>query len=115
MLRKSAVLMLCCASLSLACPKGSTEWRDGVCAAEIKAEGVSPEESNKWRSDEKAPGKGHQPDWETGEAKTINAPSMTKYDEDTDKFNAKERSSVGKPTQKKTFTATATTTSKGAQ
>lgn len=113
MLRKSAVLMLCCASLSWACPKGSTEWRDGVCAAEIKAEGVSPEESNKWRSDEKAPGKGHQPDWETGKVTAANAPSMVKHDEEWDASVKKEMDSVGKPVSTTTFKATATTTSKG--
>lgn len=87
-------------TVAYACPKGSSEWRDGVCVADIRPQtgpSVKP-------SDEVAPGKGHQPDWQTGEAKTVDAPSMVKHDEEQDAEIKKEMDSVGKPVSTHTFT-----------
>lgn len=78
---KTLALIFTLSSLSWACPKGSSEWRDGVCVTDIEPEGVSADESKKWRSDEKAPGKGHQPDWETGSVVTKKMDPVNPADE----------------------------------
>lgn len=61
---RTIALIFTLSSLAWACPKGSSEWRDGVCAADIKPEGVAATDSAKWVSDEKPP-KGKNNPWES--------------------------------------------------
>lgn len=68
---KPALLILCCASLGWACPKNSSEWRDGVCVADIKPEGVAATDSAKWVSNEKPPRTKNNP-WEASNVHVVN-------------------------------------------
>lgn len=88
-----------------ACKKDYIDGPAGACSAYMpQPEGASPAESAKWVSNEKAPGKGHQPDWETGDVKAVNAPSMVDHDQKWDESVAKEMGTVGKPISTHTFT-----------
>lgn len=60
---KTLALIFTLSSLSWACPKGSEPYRDGVCVANIKPEGVKADESAKWVSDEK-PLRSKNPGWQ---------------------------------------------------
>ena len=77
------MLLLLIASLAQAtCPKNCIEWQ-GNCACDAPRASVpSVEPSNE------KPRRGQQPEWETGEVKVINAPSLQSQDLAEDKANA---------------------------
>ena len=106
---KVAVVVLCCASLSFACPKGSTEWK-GNCAADIKPEGASVDES-KWIIKGDAP-TNKMPSYQRLGVKVVEIPSFKTEAEEADAqikwaqaHTAKGQivdASTGKPTQGRT-------------
>ena len=66
---KTFMLLMLLPMAAVACPSGSSEWKEGVCTVDIKPEGATVD-SSKWVSDEKPP-KTTTGEWQTGKFKVI--------------------------------------------
>lgn len=82
---KTLIIVACCTSLGWAemCWKKTPEG--------VRQEIACESDTAKYVSDEVAPGKGHQPDWETGIVKvSTSVQNMSESDRKADEFVAKE-------------------------